>query len=126
MSERYLANENFPAAQVRTLRDQGDDVLHAAEILAGASDQVILQTALDQDRVLLTFDRDFGELVFHQHQPPAPGIVLFRLRQQPPDVVLPFLQAFFAVRPTLRGFFTVASPGQFRQTSLRQGPQQLP
>ena len=66
MSERYLANENFPAATVRWLRGRGDDVLHAAETLVGESDAALLQTALSQDRVLLTFDQDFGELVFHQ------------------------------------------------------------
>lgn len=118
MNERYLANENFPAAAVRWLRDRGDDVLHAGETLVGEPDPVILQTALDQDRLLLTFDRDFGELVFHQRLPPAPGIVLFRLRQLDPHALLTFLERFFATKPTIRGYFTVASPGQFRQTLL--------
>lgn len=118
MSERYLANENFPAAKVRWLRERGDDVLHAAETLAGESDAALLQTALSHDRVLQIFDQDFGELVFHQRQPPAPGVVLFRLKQQPPALVLPFLQRFFEASPVLRGFFSVASPGQLRQTPL--------
>ena len=38
MSERYLANENFPAEIVRHLRRRGDDVLYAAEETVGASD----------------------------------------------------------------------------------------
>ena len=122
MSERYLANENFPAAMVRWLRDRGNEVLHAAETLVGESDAVLVHTALGQDRILLTFDQDFGELVFHQRQPPAPGIVLFRLKQQPPASVLPFLQGFFETNPVLRGFFSVASPGQFRQTPLSNPP----
>jgi hypothetical protein len=85
---------------------------------AGESDTVILQTALAQDRVLLTFDHDFGDLVFRQQQPPAPGIVLFRLHQLPPDVMIASLENFFAGKPTLRGYFTVVSPGQYRQTAL--------
>src|SRR5437879_870286 len=118
MSERFLANENFPAGMVRILRTLGDDVVHAAETLVGAQDPIILQTALEQDRILLTFDHDFGELVYRQRKPAAPGIVLFRFRQQAPEILLTELQSFFAARPTLRGYFTVVSPGQFRQTPL--------
>ena len=118
MSERYLANENFPAGVVQWLIGQGDDVVHAAQTLAGEPDPVILQAALDQDRVLLTFDHDFGELVFRHQHPPSPGIVLFRLHQLAPDVLLSSLENFFAGKPTLRGYFTVVSPGQYRQTAL--------
>jgi predicted nuclease of predicted toxin-antitoxin system len=118
MSERYLANENFPLGAAQALRAHGDDVLHAAETLAGEPDPVILQTAIDQDRVLLTFDHDFGELVFRHQHPPAPGIVLFRLHQLPPDMLIAALETFFAAKPALRGSFTVVSPGQYRQTAL--------
>jgi predicted nuclease of predicted toxin-antitoxin system len=118
MSEKYLANENFPAETVRFLREKGDDVVYAAEIMIGASDEVILQTAVEQDRVVLTFDRDFGELAFHQRRPSAPGVVLFRLGQISPDQMLSFLRIFFESQPKLRGFFTVASPGHFRQVRL--------
>ena len=118
MSERYLANENFPAGIVHWLRGQGDNVLHAAETLAGEPDNVILKTALDQDRILLTFDHDFGELVFRHKHPPAPGIALFRFHQLPPDVLISNLENFFATKPVLRGYFTVVSPGQYRQTEL--------
>lgn len=95
MSEKYLANENFPAETVRLLREKGEDVIHAAEALIGASDEVILQAAVEQDCVVLTFDRDFGKLVFHRRRPSAPGVVLFRLGQISPDQMLSFLRIFF-------------------------------
>ena len=82
MSERYLADENFPAGLVQFLRTHGDDVLYAAESLISSSDEDVLREAVTQSRVLLTFDRDFGELVFRCRQPSAPGIVLFRLSGQ--------------------------------------------
>jgi len=122
MKERYLANENFPAGVVRWLIANGDDVVHAAQVLVGEPDSIILRTALDQDRVLLTFDQDFGELVFRHNQPPSPGIVLFRLHQLPPNDLEFGVQAFFANSPELRGFFTVVSPGQYRQTALPSIP----
>ncbi len=118
MSERFLANENFPAAIVSWLRERGDDVVHAAESLIGAPDAELLEVARNQGRIILTFDRDFGELVFHQRHPAARGIVLFRLRRQSPGVVLPFLQSFSQSGVDMEGVFTVASPGQFRQTLL--------
>ncbi|HSE58965.1 MAG TPA: DUF5615 family PIN-like protein [Nitrospiraceae bacterium] len=118
MRDRYLANENFPAAIVRTLRAAGDDVLYAGETLIAAPDEQVLRAALDQNRVVLTFDQDFGELVFHHRQPPPPGVVLFRLGGLSPEGLLAFLSTFFGSKPTLRGFFTVASPGHFRQIPI--------
>jgi len=74
--------------------------------------------AAAEDRIVLTFDRDFGELVFRHRLAPAPGIVLFRLRELPPEAFLPFLETFFDAQPSLRGYLTVASPGNFRQLPL--------
>ncbi len=120
MTEHFLANENFPATTVAWLRKQGHNVVHAAESLVGEKDERLLEVAKNEDRILLTFDRDFGELVFHQSILPAKGIVLFRLKQQPPSIVLPFLESFFLSATELKGYFTVAAPGHFRQTPLHR------
>lgn len=72
MSERFLANENFPRETVDWSRERGDDVVHAANVLVGAPDTDILRFAITEDRVLLTFDRDSGELLFHERRP-TPG-----------------------------------------------------
>jgi predicted nuclease of predicted toxin-antitoxin system len=118
VTDRFLANENFPAEIVHFLRERGDDVAHAAETMVAAPDAEIVRAAVREDRVLLTFDRDFGELVFRFKEPPAPGIVLFRGADLPPSFMLAFLKTFFGARPELRGFFTVARPGHFRQVPL--------
>ena len=118
MSERYLANENSPAAIVHHLRLRGGDVLYAAEEMVGASDIELPLKSLADDRIVLTIDRDFGELVFRRRQPAASGVVLFHLRQQPLDATLGFLRALLDSNPSLRGMFTVYSLGQFRQIPL--------
>ncbi len=64
MTERYLANENFPKVIVQALRRAGDDVLYAADELVAAPDSHVLQAALQQDRVVLTFDQDFASWSF--------------------------------------------------------------
>lgn len=118
MSERFLANENFPVSTVEWLRREGHDVIHAAQTMTGASDGELMERARSENRIILTFDRDFGELVFRQRRFASRGIVLFRLRQQSPETVLRFLEEFFEASPELQGFLTVASPGQFRRTPL--------
>jgi len=117
VSERFLANENFPAEAVAWLRELGHDVLHAAEMLRGAPDDEVIRVARSESRIVLTLDRDFGELVFHQRTP-AHGIVLFRVGRQPPAILLSVLRAFFESGPQLTGYFTVATPGSFRQAPL--------
>ncbi|SRR5438445_3898414 len=64
---KLLADENIAHDLVQWLRDQGCDVLHASESLTQEADQVLLQTAKAEERLLLTEDKDFGELVFRDH-----------------------------------------------------------
>jgi predicted nuclease of predicted toxin-antitoxin system len=117
VTERYLADENLPRAVLPPLRAAGLDIDHIGEIAPGVSDLVVAEEAIRRDAILLTFDRDFGELTF-RHRVAVPGVVLFRLGQQPPWVVIGFLEAFFASGRTLRGYFTVASLRRVRQRPI--------
>lgn len=119
MSAKFCANENFPRMIVRWLRDAGHDVLYAAEEYVGATDNLILQVANDGQRIVLTFDRDFGELVFHHRVWVAGGIVLFRIPTDSVELMLLLIRSFFESAPPLSGFFTVVTPGRFRQAPLR-------
>jgi predicted nuclease of predicted toxin-antitoxin system len=82
---RLLADENFPAPAVAALRRLGHDVLAVAESMPGVSDAEVLATAGQQDRVLLTLDRDYGDLIFHHGQPAPAGVILFRLAGRSPQ-----------------------------------------
>src|SRR5262245_52149605 len=75
---RLLANENFPAVAVEALRNAGHDVLWIWECDRGAPDERVLERAAQDRRVLLTFDKDFGALVFRRGVSASCGIVLFR------------------------------------------------
>jgi predicted nuclease of predicted toxin-antitoxin system len=74
---RFLADECCDASLVAALREQGHDVLYAIEKLRGATDEVLLTRAFVEQRLLLTEDKDFGELVYRLRQP-AHGVVLLR------------------------------------------------
>jgi len=63
---------------VEALRADGHDVLYAVETMQGATDDQILEIAFEQHRLLVTEDKDFGELVVRQRKS-SHGVVLVRL-----------------------------------------------
>jgi predicted nuclease of predicted toxin-antitoxin system len=75
---KYLADENVARRIVEWLRSRGDDVLYAAEERAGEIDAEWLRQAETEARLILTSDKDFGELIFRDGLN-SHGVVLFRL-----------------------------------------------
>ena len=76
---KLLASENFPLPAIQSLIDAGYDIFSVAKISPGINDRAILSLARESGRSLLTFDVDFGDLVFsHGVEPPA-AILYFRL-----------------------------------------------
>jgi len=76
---RLLANENFPYDAVAALRESGHDVLWIRTEAPGSSDSAILARAQAEERILITLDKDFGELAFRSGLPASCGIILFRI-----------------------------------------------
>ncbi len=76
---RFLANENFPRASIRRLREAGYDVEAVQEKEPGAKDPAVLDYAARENLVLLTFDRDYGELIYRRHLPSPRGVLYLRL-----------------------------------------------
>ncbi len=97
MPVKLLADENIPAGAIDALRDAGCDVLSIREIAPGIADAEVLRLAVNQSRLLVTFDRDYGELIFRQGFEPPPSIIYFRALPASPhevsDSVLSLLEA---------------------------------
>jgi len=74
---RFLADESCDFAAVRALRREAFDVLSVAEVSPGADDAHVLASALTENRVLITEDKDFGQLVFAAGNKNV-GVVLIR------------------------------------------------
>jgi predicted nuclease of predicted toxin-antitoxin system len=74
----FLADENVEMNIAQSLRDLGHQVVHVAESTPGSEDEILLLGALRQGHLLITNDKDFGELVFRQRQSSA-GVILVRL-----------------------------------------------
>jgi len=75
---RFLADENIDRQIVAALRQAGHDVVYVAELDPGITDDQVLDIARRERLLLLTADKDFGELVYRLHRQ-AHGIVLIRL-----------------------------------------------
>lgn len=75
---RFLLDENLSPRLVELLAAAGHDVVHVGSMdLVSAPDPIILARAVDERRVLVTLDTDFGDLLARS-QAEAPSIVLFR------------------------------------------------
>ncbi|MDZ4786762.1 MAG: DUF5615 family PIN-like protein [bacterium] len=61
---KLLVNENIPKASVHDLRRRGHDVVSVAEVAPAISDRQVLKMAETEGRIIITFDSDYGELVY--------------------------------------------------------------
>lgn len=75
---RFLIDENVPRPIFEWLQSQGHDVLLAGEVAAGESDTHWLTLAESEQRLVVTADKDFGELIFRD-QLNSHGVILLRL-----------------------------------------------
>ena len=73
---RLLLDENIPRPSVSRLRSAGHDVAAVAEDTPGAADYAVVARAVHEQRILVTFDRDLGQLVYH-HGVPAPQAIIY-------------------------------------------------
>jgi hypothetical protein len=116
---RFLADENFPAAAARSLQEAGHDVVWVATVAPGSSDQDVLALAARDGRILLTFDKDFGELARNAVLPSICGVLLFRIPMPRPGDVGARLADLVATRDDWAGQFSVVEPGRLRMRPLR-------
>lgn len=121
---RWLVNENVSATVVRALRNRGHDVLSVKESLRGAADPAVLAVAQSDQRVLVTHDKDFGELAFRFGLPAGCGVVLFRLSGTDPESdnqrVLEVLESSVA----WAGHFAVVTDDRVRIRPLPGAPEE--
>lgn len=115
---RFLANENFPGSAVTALRAAGHDVVWIRTAAPGSTDPEVLAQAAREERVLLTFDKDFGELAKAAVLPAACGIVLIRRSMPPAGSVGQQLADILSSRTDWAGHFSVVEPGRIRMRSL--------
>lgn len=114
----FVADEAVDRGIVERLRQEGHRVWYVAEISPAISDDAVLDMANREGALLLTADKDFGEMVFRQRRFTG-GIVLVRLAgvstARKAEIVA---VAVSQSRSKLAGGFTVIAPGICRTRRL--------
>lgn len=118
---RVLADENFPRPALDALRKAGWDVFSIAEECPGVSDEEVAALCEEQKRILLTFDKDFGELIFRRGLPAGSGVVLFRITPESPEEAADVALALVESQPDLHGSFCVVTRDRIRVRPLNPG-----
>lgn len=110
----FVADEGVDAPIVTHLRDLGHTVWYVAEMSAGANDEDILALAHSENAILITADKDFGNLVYLKRQASA-GVILLRLAgltaRQKVEVVAQLVNEH---NYQLAGAFAVITPNRVR------------
>ncbi len=119
---RFLANENFPLDVVEALRKIGHDVAWIRTDAPGSKDHDILKRGVTEQRVLLTFDKDFGDLAFQEGLPATCGIVLFRLQATSSAGLATLVVTALQSRTDWASHFSVVEPGRIRVRTLPAPP----
>lgn len=110
----FLADESCDFSVIRALRTAGYSVKAIAEISPSLPDELVLELAVAERRLLITEDKDFGEWVF-AHQRAMTGVLLIRypasMRSSMVEAVIDLTGGY---APELDGSFTVLEPGRAR------------
>lgn len=111
---KFLIDESVEYRVVEFLRNLGHDVVAVTEEKPSMQDGNVLSLAHRTQRVLVTNDKDFGTLVFHDHRPHS-GIILLRLAQENAASKTIALQSLFSrYRNSLSKSFIVVTKEKIR------------
>lgn len=112
----FLANENFPRPSILLLRQHQIYVRSIQEEFAGIPDEQVLQLPKSNNYIILTFDKDYGELIFRYRAQDPPAVVYFREKGQEPLFAGNFLLSLLSAGSLLfENAFTVIEKENIRQ-----------
>ncbi|GEO02664.1 hypothetical protein AAE02nite_03280 [Adhaeribacter aerolatus] len=113
---QFLANENFPAPSIKALRAAGIEIISIAENTPGVADREVIRIAQKEKLIILTFDKDYGELIFRYGNQNPPAVVFFRFKGTTPSFAGDLLiELIKANKIKLENIFTVVEENNIRQ-----------
>ena len=112
----FLADENFPSPATILLRGQGFEVISIQEQFSGLSDVDVIRKGRELNAVILTFDGDYGDLIFRDGILSPPAVIFFRSKgASPVDVAVKLIELMEKLNFDPVGKFTVISEGGVRE-----------
>ncbi len=110
----FLADVNIEKSIIDELKKSGYDIKWIAEVNPHMDDISIFKMASEENRILLTNDKDFGEIVFRQKLVTS-GIVLFRIKGQSANVKRGLFKKLLAThKDKIAKYFVVINKNRFR------------
>lgn len=76
---KFVADENFPLTSSKFLREKGHDVIAIGTDFSGVADTEVIALANKHESTIITFDADYGELIFKNGLKPIKGVIFLRL-----------------------------------------------
>ncbi len=113
---KFLADENIPIKTVQLLKQKSIDITSILETQHGLKDTDVLATANKQNRIIITFDTDFGNLVIKQKLK-TEGIILLRFKPKSPQQIAKVIENLLKTKTSMRKCFVVV-----REYSIRVLP----
>lgn len=115
---KFLADENFPLSSYQFLKDKGWNIEHIGLTNSSISDYDVMQLSIKQKRIIITFDSDYGELVFKKGYLPL-GVIYLRMQNFTPSYPGEFLYDLIENSELVFiSYFTVIEKNQIRQRRI--------
>ena len=115
---RFFADENVSRHTVETLRAAGHNVAWVIDVARSTDDESILESAQTADRIVLTFDKDFGDLTFRDRKESFAGVILLRMCNQQPEYVTRLVMQAIASQVDWAGHFAVIDDSSVRLSEI--------
>ena len=113
---KFLANENIPLASIKYLKKMGFNIKSIGLEHLGITDKEVIAIANAEQRTIITFDRDYGELIFKHNLKPKNGVIYLRLSNFSPETPGKIIERMIKLKKfNFEGKITVVNDETIRQ-----------
>lgn len=114
MTLKFLVDESSGKKLTKFLIEKGYDAVFVADFMAGSANSEIIKKAENENRILITNDKDLGRIIFRLGRP-SYGVILLRPRVDNPKARIELVNAILLSFPDkLKGYFIVATEDKIR------------
>jgi predicted nuclease of predicted toxin-antitoxin system len=113
---KFLANENVPISSVKALKIRGFDITAIGMDNPSISDEQVMNIAIEEMRTIITYDSDYGELIFKHGYKPKAGVIFIRNQPSDPLETAKIIEKLISYENvTFEGALTVVDSNSIRQ-----------
>jgi predicted nuclease of predicted toxin-antitoxin system len=115
---QFIADENIPKETVDLLKKQGVDIVSITKFASGLSDQEVLNLANENGRIVITFDKDFGQLIFKEKRK-TKGLILLRFAPKTPQQIAKRIQQVLTISINMENSVITVKKDSIRVTPVK-------